>query len=40
MLFQDIRGDASSVQDCWNLAKTGVRTKKNALRTNSSYLDN
>ena len=32
MLFQNICSDASRVQDCWNLAKTRVRT--NALRTN------
>ena len=28
MLFQNICRDASRVQDCWNLAKTRMRTKK------------
>ena len=27
MIFQNICSDASRVQDCWNLAKTRVRTK-------------
>ena len=39
-LFQNICSDASSVQDCWNLAKTRVRTKqKYALCTNAAYLN-
>ena len=29
MLFQNICSDATRVQDCWNLAKTRVRTKQN-----------
>ena len=36
MLFQTISGDASRVQDSWNLAKTRVRTKKYALRPNAA----
>ena len=28
MLFQNISSDASMVQDCWNIAKTRIRTKK------------
>ena len=28
MLFQNMCSDASMVQDCWNLAKTRVRTKQ------------
>ena len=34
MLFQ-----ASGVNDCWNLAKTRVRMKKNALSPNAAYLN-
>ena len=40
MLFQNICRDVSRVQDCWNLAKTRVRTKrKYALRPNAAYLN-
>ena len=27
------------VQDCWNLTKIRIRTKKNVLRTNAAYLN-
>ena len=30
-LFQNICSDAAKVQDCWNLAKTRVKTKKICL---------
>ena len=29
MLFKRFCSDASRVQDCWNIVKTPVRTKKN-----------
>ena len=39
MIFQNICSDASRIQDCWNLAKTRVRTKIYALRPNAAYLN-
>ena len=39
MLFQNVCSGASMVQDCWNLAKTRVRTKKYAQRSNAAYLN-
>ena len=38
-LFQNICSDASRVQDCWNLAKTRVGTKKYALSPSAAYLN-
>ena len=39
MLFQNICGEASKVQDCWNLAKNRVRRKKYTLLPNAAYLN-
>ena len=40
MLFQNIFSDASTVQDCLNIAKTRFRTKEiNALRPHAAYLN-
>ena len=40
MLFQNIFSDASTVQDCLNIAKTRFRTKEiYALRPHAAYLN-